>query len=253
MATRALVGFITDKPELIATYNHYDGYPENLGAGLDKFYSEPNEALKIASLGYISYMDPENGEIEAKHKEAPSKVNLSGMGFEDAMYEIAKEADSFGADYIYIYDSENMEWVDVKMYGINQAAETLMQALMPMGYELFGPNIKDLPAAPDQYVDESYSSKWKKFLNNEGMDMPGFEGTLGQLNNLSLYQKKPSLSQVMSQAFYQLQDEPGELLSAYKDSLANDIRINGEKQYADYTVEDFIEDYNNYVSDKMDY
>jgi hypothetical protein len=53
MATRALVGFIQDGPELIATYNHYDGYPENLGVALDKFYSMPEEALKIASLRVI--------------------------------------------------------------------------------------------------------------------------------------------------------------------------------------------------------
>ena len=216
MATRALVGFITDKPELIATYNHYDGYPENLGKGLSNFYEEPNEALKVASMGYISYMDPETGEIDAKHKEAPSRVNLSGMSYEDAMYEIAKEADSFGADYIYIYDSENMEWVDVKMYGTRQAAETLMQALMPMGYELFGPNIKDLPAAPDQMT--------------EGED---------------------EIEKVMSQAFFKLQDQPKHMVKAYKDSLANDIRLNGKETYADYSVEDFIEDYDNYIADKM--
>ena len=69
MATRALVGFITDGPELISTYNHYDGYPENLGVGLDNHYSTPEEALKIASTGYTSYMDPETGEIDAKYKE----------------------------------------------------------------------------------------------------------------------------------------------------------------------------------------
>jgi hypothetical protein len=47
MATRALVGFITDGPELISTYNHYDGYPENLGKGLESHYSMPEEALKL--------------------------------------------------------------------------------------------------------------------------------------------------------------------------------------------------------------
>jgi hypothetical protein len=46
MATRALVGWIGDNRKLISTYNHYDGYPENLGVGLSKFYEEPNEARK---------------------------------------------------------------------------------------------------------------------------------------------------------------------------------------------------------------
>ena len=214
MATRALVGFITDKPELIATYNHYDGYPENLGAGLDKFYSEPNEALKIASMGYISYMDPENGEIEAKHKEAPSKRNLSGMSFEDAMYEVAKEADSFGADYVYIYNVESLEWIHVKMYGTRQTAEALMDKLSDYDGGIFP------PAGDVNEVEDEFESA-ANFMNT------------------------------MSQAFFKLQDQPKHMVNAYKDSLANDIRLNGPGTYADYSVEDFIEDYDNYVADKM--
>ena len=208
MATRALVGFINDKPELIATYNHYDGYPENLGKGLDNFYSEPNEALKIASMGYISYMDPENGEIEAKHKEAPSKRNLSGMSFEDAMFEVAKEADSFGADYVYIYNVESLEWIHVKMYGTRQTAEALMDKLSDYDGGIF-------PPAGDV---------------NEG---------------------ESDMEKVMSQAFFKLQDQPKHMVKAYKDSLANDIRLNGPETYADYSVEDFIEDYDNYIANKM--
>ena len=72
----------------------------------------------------------------------------------------------------------------------------------------------------------NYEIKWKSFLN---------EG---------------SIEQVMSQAFFQLQDEPEEMVKAYKDSLANDIRLNGEEQYTDFSVEDFIEDYQNYISDR---
>ena len=128
MATRALVGFIQDGPELISTYNHYDGYPENLGVGLDKFYSSPEEALKVASMDYISYMDPETGEIDAKYKEPAERTDLD-MGFDDAMLKIAEVADSYGADYIYIYDIVNSEWVNVKMYGTRQAGEALESLL----------------------------------------------------------------------------------------------------------------------------
>ena len=208
MATRALVGFINDKPELIATYNHYDGYPENLGKGLESHYSMPEEALKISSMGYISYLDPESGEIESKHKEAPSKINLSGMSFEDAMYEVAKEADSFGADYIYIYNVESLEWIHVKMYGTRQTMEALMDKLSDYDGGIF-------PPAGDI---------------NEG---------------------ESDMDKVLSQAMFKLQDQPKDLVKAYKDSLANDIRLNGKETYADYSVEDFIEDYENYVGDKM--
>jgi len=101
-------------------------------------------------------------------------------------------------------------------------------------------------------MNEDYNAKWKNFLNNEGMDFPGFEGTSDQLDSLSLYNKKPTLSQTISQAMFKLQDEPEHMIDAYKKSLANDIRLNGPSAYADYSVEDFIEDYENYIADKMD-
>ena len=221
MATRALVGFINDGPELISTYNHYDGYPENLGVGLDNFYSEPNEALKVASMGYISYMDPETGEIDAKHKEPADRTDLD-MDFDDAMLKIAEVADSYGADYVYIYDIVNSEWVNVKMYGTRQTGEALAGLLRDLDGNIFGPSLDE--------VNETYEAKWKKFLIKES-----------------------EVAKVMSQAMFKLQDEPKEMLDAYKASLTNDIRLNGQERYADYSVEDFIEDYENYISDKMDY
>ena len=42
------------------------------------------------------------------------------------------------------------------------------------------------------------------------------------------------------------------MVDAYKKSLANSIRLNGKEQYEDFSVEDFIEDYENYIADKMD-
>ena len=216
MATRALVGFIHDmngKPELISTYNHYDGYPENLGAALDKFYSMPEEALKIASMGYISYIDPESGEIEAKHKEPADKTPL-GNDFEEAMYEVAKVADSYGADYVYIYNVEADEWINVKMYGVRQTAEALAHSLQDYDGGIFPEPTRDLPAAPDQIG----------------------EGEVGK---------------VLSQVAFKLQDQPKHMVKAFMDSVANDIRLNGEETYADYSVEDFEEDYDNYIADKM--
>jgi hypothetical protein len=67
MATRALIGFISTDAAgnqvLTSTYNHYDGYPESLGKGLDKYYSSFEKAREIASMGYISYLDSETGEM----------------------------------------------------------------------------------------------------------------------------------------------------------------------------------------------
>lgn len=232
MATRALVGFINDKPELISTYNHYDGYPESLGAGLDSFYSEPNEALKIASMGYISYLNSETGEIEAKHKEPADKTDL-GEDFEEGMMKIAEMGDSYGADYIYIYNVETLDWVYASLgSGIKGAAKQLKSKLIDLDGGIFAPSGGDDLGKPGDNAlgleEGDYITEWKKFLNERNVD------------------------QVMSQAFFKLQDEPKNMLDAYKASLTNDIRLNGQDTYADYSVEDFIEDYENYIADRMD-
>jgi hypothetical protein len=216
MATRALVGFITDKPELISTYNHYDGYPENLGNGLESHYSMPEEALKIASMGYISYMNPETGEIEAKHKEPADKTPLPD-DFQEAMFKVAEMGDSYGADYIYIYNVETSEWDFASLgRGIRGAAQELMGKLGELEGGIFAPVGDDL-------------------------GVPG-DNALGLEENMD---------KALSQAMFKLQDQPKDMVKAYKDSLANDIRLNGKEQYEDYSVEDFIEDYENYIGDKM--
>ena len=231
MATRALVGFIHDGPKLISTYNHYDGYPENLGKGLDSHYSMPEEALKIASMGYISYLNPETGEIEAKHKEPADKTPLPD-DFQEAMFKVAEMGDSYGADYIYIYNVETLEWDFASLgRGIRGAAQELMGKLGELEGGIFAPVGDDLGVPGDNALgleEGNYITEWKKFLNEN------------------------TVEKVMSQAMFKLQDEPKEMLDAYKKSLANDIRLNGKEQYEDYSVEDFIEDYENYIGDKMD-
>ena len=53
---------------------------------------------------------------------------------------------------------------------------------------------------------------------------------------------------IISVAKSALEGEPH--LDMYIKSLKNDIRLNGEGDYDDYSKEDFVEDYNNYVADK---
>ena len=117
MATRALIGTIeTDAAGnqiLTATYNHYDGYPENLGVALNTHYGTPSEARKVSNMGYISYIQPETGEIEAKNQQSPDKIKLSD-DFKRAMQEVYDLANDYSANYAYLYDFENEEWLMVK-------------------------------------------------------------------------------------------------------------------------------------------
>lgn len=228
MATRALVGFINDKPELISTYNHYDGYPENLGKGLEAHYSMPEEALKIASLGYISYLDPETGEIDAKYQEPADKTPLS-TDFNEAMMQVAEMGDSYGADYIYIYNVENSDWAYASVgSGIRGAAEQLKRSLIDLDGGIFGPSLDE--------VNEDYNTKWNKFLNEADMDNKVVMDT----------------SSAIRDAEKALDMEYTPHLEIYLKSLANDIRLNGDKAYEDYNEEDWQEDFQNFIYDKME-
>ena len=166
MGTRALIGYLdTDQTpvKLTTTYNHYDGYPENLGVGLEKFYNSDAKAEEISNIGYISYLDPETGEWDAKNKSNPDVVTLPD-NFNEAMEEIAYEIDKMGADYGYIWDNENEEWITVKNYGIRKMTESLEMALAHLKEKF-----SMLPERPDQ-----------------APEIPGFEGTRDALDNLSI-------------------------------------------------------------------
>ena len=39
--------------------------------------------------------------------------------------------------------------------------------------------------------------------------------------------------------------------TAYVKSLVNDIRLNGVEQYKDFTEDDILEDFENYLAEKM--
>ena len=201
MGTRALIGYLdTDgDTRLTSTYNHYDGYPSNLGKGLENFYDNDAKAEEIANVGYISYLDPETGKWNAQNKQKP-EVDQLPDDFNEAMMEIAAIVDSFGADYGYIWDNENEEWITVKNTGIRGMAEDLEMQLA---------HLKDkfsiLPDQPEQTMNEN--------------------------RNMS----------VVDKAKEALQGK--ENFQAYIKSLTKDVELNGQDTYADYTVDDWEEDY----------
>ena len=226
MATRAaIIYFDPEQLEAVSTYNHYDGYPENLGAGLKNHYNDDMYAKKIASEGYISYLDPETGDIEVSNPRDkdvdPDRMRLTDDMGQTAM-DLAEMISSYGADYAYIWSPAVEEWMTVKG-GSTKSMYTTIDQLMP---ELFGMGTNP---ENDMMEEKDYMTEWKSFLNEN------------------------TVEKVMSQAMFKLQDEPKEMVDAYKKSLANDIRLNGQESYADFSVEDFIEDYNEYINDKMDY
>jgi hypothetical protein len=221
MATRAVIITI-DNRIMTSTYNHYDGYPDYLGKALSTHYNSDELAKKVSSEGYISYIDDETGEINVSNPKdkdiKPTVSDFGGMDVDDMAYELAKDINASGADYAYIWNQRGGNWVTVKNDGVRSTMNKLADELPTMGFD----NEQDMMEKKD------YMTEWKSFLNEN------------------------TVEKVMSQAMFKLQDEPKEMVDAYKKSLANDIRLNGKETYADFTVEDFIEDYNEYVNDKMD-
>ena len=152
MATRALIAYLDAKdgnPTLTTTYNHYDGYPENLGKGLENYYDDNTKANEIANVGYISFLDGDSGEYEntSSNKQSPKKIQLPS-NFNDAMMEIAEQIDGVGGDYGYVWCNENEEWITIKNNGIRSMVENLEMALA---------HLKDkfemMPERPDQTME----------------------------------------------------------------------------------------------------
>lgn len=223
MATRALLGSIqTDaagNQVLTSTYNHYDGYPENLGVGLNNFYDQTDAAVKISNRGYISYLDPETGDIDAKHKEPADKTVLPDS-YEDAMREVYSLADSYGADYIYLYDFDDMEWLNSKMQG----SELVIKSFENTGIE-------------------------NQFEGYEGGDLADEDSIRNMEENME-DEVVSDTSVVVRDAEKSLKGEHAPHVKMYIDSLTRDIRLNGDKTYEDYDEEDFQEDFREYIADK---
>lgn len=155
MATRALIAYLDTNGDakLTTTYNHYDGYPENLGKGLETFYNDDSKAKEISNKGYISFLDGENGEIETNHTKPAKTIELP-ENFNEAMMEIAAEIDGVTGDYGYIWDNENGEWITIRNKGIRRMTEDLEMALAHLKdkFEMF-------PERPDQADMEMNSAE----------------------------------------------------------------------------------------------
>ena len=213
MATRAQVAYIDeDMTQIITTYNHYDGYPESLGKALLNHYDSDEKAKDIASSGYISFLDPETGDIDATHNDPPTVIRDGDI--DSLLRKFYDHSNGSGADYVYLYAGQ---WIDSSMYPMTQdkfvdIMTTELMSTTPMYDE-------------EEMMEEGYEIKWKNFLNEGNKDIVGVASSI-------------------------LRDMPN--LDLYIDSLKNDIRLNGAEDYYDYDSDDWEEDYNNYMMDKMD-
>ena len=115
MSTRAFIGYLDHTANTITyTYNHYDGYPSNLGVALEKFYNSGEKAKEISNVGYISYLSPDTGEWDATHERAPYVDKLDDDLYK-AIQQLNRLVNSMHADYAYIWNTRDSKWNTIKV------------------------------------------------------------------------------------------------------------------------------------------
>ena len=221
MATRALIGYLDDSKKLTSTYNHYDGYPDYLGKILLNHFDDDTAAEGVAMKGYISNID-EDGTINSKYDEAADTEILDEESFSAAM-QIGGKVNEYGGDYGYIWF--NKQWNTIKNNGIEGMAKQIVEELEESGMFMVDENKEE------NIMEAGYEAKWAQFLNEaEDMDFGVIKSFIAKDKNI---------------------DMDDFALEAYVESLKNSFRLDKD-DYKDYEMDDYVEDFDNYVSDKMD-
>ena len=228
MATRALIGYLNPSNSITTTYNHYDGYPENLGVALQKHYSTDEKANEIANMGYVSYVNPETGDIEANNTDKPVTVG-GGDDLVSTLQYFKEEAD--GTDYAYLFAPATGDW----MY-----APTAMKMEDFVDVFALGIDFQDEDDMADydsiDNMEEGYEAKWKKFITENDDAKVRFE-------------------KVRDNAYRMLKSEDGKQVNDYVDALTRQIKLkpSDADEYIEYDRTDWKADFDDYVSDKMDF
>ena len=224
MATRALIGYLDDSKKLTTTYNHYDGYPAYLGKILKEHYSGDEKAKSIASKGYISSID-EDGTINSKFNNPANTMILDEEAFSAAM-QIGDEVDGYGADYGYVYFND--EWNIIKNNDSDGMAKQIVDELGESGMFMVDEN----EGENENIMEQGYEAKWAKFLNEaKQMDFDVLRKYIKQETNYSDSE-----------------------INTYIESLERDFEAGGDRSngYDDYEMDDYVEDFENYIQDKRD-
>ena len=229
MATRALIGFLDDDKQFVGTYNHYDGYPEGLGKTLVKHFNDRDAAERLANTGYISSIDSE-GNIDSKFKDQEPyyKVIDADDAFTAGMM-IGDEVKGMGGDYGYVWVKSLGKWLTLKNSGGDSMAKQIEDELGESGMYMVDENKKE----KEEIMEQGYEAKWAKFLAEaKTVDFKVLKRYLQKVNDV----------------------EEGEFdyaIDGYIESLQNSFRLGGQEEYADYEMDDFVEDFENWFCGRM--
>jgi hypothetical protein len=102
MGTHAMIGvWNSNTGEVSASYVHYDGYVQGVGADLLNYYNDNEKAVMVATGGYLSGLS--ENYAAARESAVHSDKAVAFTSVEDFLEE---GFDYAGAEYIYLWDGE---------------------------------------------------------------------------------------------------------------------------------------------------
>lgn len=165
MATRALIGYLNPNNTITTTYNHWDGYPENLGMGLKNHYSDESSAKNIANKGYISYMNPVDGDIEVTANNKNQRpVTIGDSDLVSSLQYFKDEAED--TDYAYLYIPALGAW-------IMSPTAVKMEIFVDTFMDELDSDVDDEGREFDyeeDIMEESYINKWNRYIKKNVVD-----------------------------------------------------------------------------------
>lgn len=106
MSTRAVIALKLPDETIVATYLHFDGYPDHVMPILEGGYLDPDEALELIEGGELRSISPRPGQPEYFATSRPTEVLLSA----DELPQLARY---LNAEHIYYYGDER--WTHQKL------------------------------------------------------------------------------------------------------------------------------------------
>ena len=106
MSTRAVIALKLPDESVVATYLHFDGYPDHVMPILEGGYLDPDEALELIERGELRSISPRPAEPEYFATSRPTEVLQSAA-------ELPRLARYLNAEHIYYYGDER--WTHQKL------------------------------------------------------------------------------------------------------------------------------------------
>ena len=107
------------------------------------------------------------------------------------------------------------------------------------GFQAQGDRLAGIGESSDKYVDEIGEGAMQP---GEADLEAGVKGNMDALNEVSMKDVVLAIVKDTNATNPEVQ--------MYIDSLTKDIKLNGKESYSDYEIDDYIEDFKNYISDK---